>query len=112
MPRGRPVRSEIRQNMVDLLESMNSGYGYDIYKSYIAIFPKVTLRSIYYHLKKGVALGEFTVSKIEKEKGDFSWGSEVEKIYYSLGQNAKPTGNERVKEHFEKKAQSSQNASS
>ncbi len=109
MPRGRPVRSEIRQNMVDLLQHMQSGYGYDIYKSYVAIFPKVTLRSIYYHLKKGVALQEFAVSKIEKEKGDFSWGSEVEKIYYSLGTNAKPTGNERVKEHFEKKKQASQN---
>jgi hypothetical protein len=108
MPRGRPVRSEIRQNMVDLLEHMKSGYGYDIYKAYVAVFPKVTLRSIYYHLKKGVSLTEFSISKIEKEKGDFSWGSEVEKIYYSLGPSAKPTGNERVKEYFEKKRQIAQ----
>jgi hypothetical protein len=89
--------------MVDLLQHMQSGYGYDIYKAYVAVFPKVTLRSIYYHLKKGVALGEFSISKIEKEKGDFSWGSEVEKTYYALGQSAKPTGNERAKEYFEKK---------
>ncbi len=112
MPRGRPVRSEIRQNMVDLLQHMHSGYGYDIYKAYVAIFPKVTLRSIYYHLKKGVSLGEFAISKIEKEKGDFSWGSEVEKTYYALGQNAKPTGNERVKEYFEKKSAASNQTTS
>jgi len=105
MPRGRPVRSEIRQNMVDLLSYRGSGYGYDIYKSYVAVFPKVTLRSIYYHLKKGVALGEFSIAKIEKSKGDYSWGGEAEKIYYALGPNAKPTGNERVKEHFDKKSQ-------
>ncbi len=94
--------------MVDLLQYMKSGYGYDIYKAYVAVFPKVTLRSIYYHLKKGVALQEFAISKIEKEKGDFSWGSEVEKTYYALGPAAKPTSNERAKEHFEKKAQASQ----
>ncbi len=82
---------------------MKQGYGYEIYKAYIVIFPKVTMRSIYYHLKKGTSLGEFKVSKIEKEKGDYSWGPEAEKIYYALGNNAKPTGNEKIKEYFEKK---------
>ena len=82
---------------------MKEGYGYEIYKAYVAIFPKVTMRSIYYHLKKGIALNEFKVSRIEKEKGDYSWGGEAEKIYYSLGQNAKPLGNEKAKEYFEKK---------
>ena len=67
-----------------------------------SFFP-CTRESIYYHLKKGVALGEFKVDRIEKEKGDFSWGSEVEKIYYALGPNAKPAINKRVKEYLKKK---------
>ena len=62
----------------------------------------MTLRSIYYHLKKGVALGEFRIESVQKEKGDYSWGAEVEKIYYALGENAKPTGNERVREYMSK----------
>lgn len=103
MPRGRPVKSEIRQNIVEILFFMKHGYGYDIYKSYIAIFPKVTMRSIYYHLKKGADLGEFKVEKIEKEKGDYSWGAEAEKIYYALGDKAKPIGNDKVRVYFEKK---------
>ena len=101
MKKGRPVKSEIRQSMVEILHFIKKAYGYEIYKVYTVIFPKVTLRSIYYHLKKGVDLGEFTISKIEKEKGDYSWGSEAEKIYYSLGPNAKPAGNERVREYVE-----------
>ena len=97
MPRGRPVKSEIRQNMVEILFHMGKAYGYDIYKVYIKVFPKVTIRSIYYHLKKGVALEEFKVTEVEMEKGEYSWGGEAEKKYYSLGKNAKAKGNERVK---------------
>ena len=100
MKRGRPVKSEIRQNMVDLLFHLKEGYGYNIYKEYSKIFPRVTMRVIYYHLKKGCDLQEFKVHKVEKEQGDFSWGSEAEKIYYSLGPNANPTGSERIKQVF------------
>ena len=107
MKKGRPVKSEIRQNIVEILFFMKEGYGYGIYKAYVAIFPKVTMRSIYYHLKKGISLNEFKVSRIEKEKGDYSWGGEAEKIYYSLGSNAKPLGNEKAKEYFDKKKISS-----
>ena len=103
MPKGRPIKSEIRQNVVEILFFMKQGYGYEIYKAYILIFPKVTMRSIYYHLKKGTALGEFKIERVEKEKGDYSWGGEAEKIYYALGPNAKPLGNEKAKAHFEKK---------
>ena len=103
MARGRPVQSQIRQNIVEILYFMKKGYGYAIYGVYKSVFPAATMRSIYYHLKKGVALGEFKVDKIEKEKGNFSWGSEVEKIYYALGSNAKPVGNERVKKYLDKK---------
>ncbi len=97
MPRGRPIKSDIRQNIVEILFHLGKGYGYDIYKVYIQVFPKVTLRSIYYHLKKGVALGEFKVSKVEMEKGEYSWGGEAEKIYYSLGDKAEAKGSERVR---------------
>ncbi len=103
MPKGRPVKSEIRQNMVEILFYVKEGYGYEIYKAYVSIFPKVTMRSIYYHLKKGLVLNEFRVSKVEKEKGNYSWGGEAEKTYYSLGSDAKPVGNAKVKEHFDKK---------
>ena len=99
--RGRPVKSQIRQNIADILYFMGEGYGYDIYKIYREIFPKCTQKSIYYHLKKGVVLGEFIVKKIEKEKGDFSWGSEVEKIYYAPGPNMKPKMDKKVKEIIE-----------
>jgi len=101
MPRGRPVRSQIRQNIVEILYFTNSGSGYDTYKIYKAVYPKATMRSIYYHLKKGVETKEFKVEKIEKVKGDYSWGPEAEKIYYSLGPNAKPMIDQKVKEYLE-----------
>ena len=103
MKKGRPIKSEIRQNIVEILSHIQKAYGYEIYKVYVSIFPKVTLRSIYYHLKKGLDLGEFRINKVEKEKGEYSWGTEAEKIYYSLGDNAKPSGNDRVKEYVESK---------
>ena len=96
MKRGRPVRSQVRQNMVDLISVTGPAYGYEICRKYRRVFPKVTLRSIYYHLRKGEALGEFKVHKVQVEKGKYSWGSEVEKKYYSLGDNANPSGHERV----------------
>ncbi len=103
MARGRPVKSQIRQNIIEILFFLKEGYGYDIYRQYKEIFPLVSMRVIYYHLKKGADLGEFKVNKIIKENGNFSWGSEAEKIYYSLGAEAQPIGNERVKEAIERK---------
>lgn len=103
MVRGRPVKSQIRKNIIEILYFMKEGYGYDIYKVYIAIFPKVTMRSIYYHLNKGVKTKEFKISQVKTEKGDYSWGKSVEKIYYTLGDDAKPNGLDRVKKYFEKK---------
>ena len=102
MARGRPVKSEIRQNIAELLAFMKEGYGYEIAKIYLKIFPKVSQRVIYYHLRKGVSTGEFKISKIKKEKGDYSWGGEAEKIYYSLGKDATLRHDDRVKNWFEK----------
>lgn len=100
--RGRPVKSQIRQNIVDILHYLSEGYGYDIYKVYIEVFPKCTQKSIYYHLKKGIATEEFIKKRVEREKGDFSWGSEVEKVYYALGPKAMPNDNPAVKAAVEK----------
>jgi hypothetical protein len=100
--RGRPIGSPIRQNIVEILYFMKSGYGYEIYKAYRSIFPKVTMRVIYYHLKKGLSTEEFAIDRIEKEKGDYSWGPEAEKIYYKLGKNARPGMSRKVKEHFDR----------
>ncbi|MBS1266621.1 MAG: hypothetical protein MAG795_00588 [Candidatus Woesearchaeota archaeon] len=101
MKRGRPVHSKIRQNIIEILFFMGRGHGYKIYKHYVAIFPKVTRRSIYYQLKKGKEMGLFTIDKVEKEKGEFSWGSSATKTYYKLGPQAKPVGKERVRKYFE-----------
>ena len=101
--RGRPVHSEIRQNIIDLLYYMKSAYGYEIYKNYVDLFPKVTMRSIYYHLGKGVSLHEIKVDKVKKEKGDYSWGTDAQKTYYALGDKAQPRENIKIKEYFSKK---------
>ena len=103
MVRGRPVKSQIRQNIVEILYFLKESYGYDIYRQYKGIFPLVTMRVIYYHLKKGAELGEFKVNKVIKETGNFSWGNVVEKIYYSLGQEAQAVGDMRVKDLLGKK---------
>jgi len=103
MGRGRPIKSQIRQNLIELLFFLKEGYGYDLYKHYKEIFPAVSMRVIYYHLKKGTDLGEFKINKVIKENGNYSWGSETEKIYYSLGKEAQPIGNERVKDMIDRK---------
>ncbi len=100
--RGRPAISQIRENIVDILFYKGPCYGYEIYTTYIKIFPGVTMRSVYYHLKKGTQLGEFRVAKIRKEKGDYSWGKEAEKTYYELGKNARPKLSRRCARFFEK----------
>jgi hypothetical protein len=99
----RPVSSNIRQNIVEILYYAKEGYGYEIYKHYLALFPKVTQRSIYYHLRKGLQTKEFVVLRVEKEIGEYSWGQVAEKTYYSLGPDAKALGLSRVKDYFRKK---------
>ena len=98
MVRGRPIGSPIRQNIIEILFYLRKGYGYQIAKIYNEIFPQVTQRSVYYHLRKGVQIKEININQIKVEKGDFSWGSVVEKIYYTLGDAAQPKGDNRVKE--------------
>mgnify|MGYP001497723946 CR=1 FL=1 len=101
--RGRPIGSSIRQNLIEILHFKGKAYGYDMYKDYCELFPKVTLRVIYYHLKKGVALGEFELEAVRMEHGDYSWGGEAEKKYYKLSHNASPRIDKKVKAYFDKK---------
>ena len=101
--RGRPIGSNIRQNLVEILYYKKKAYGYDLYKDYCELFPEVTLRVIYYHLKKGIILREFKLEEVKMEKGSYSWGGEAEKKYYKLGENASPKADKKVKLFFEKK---------
>lgn len=100
--RGRPVKSQIRQNIVEILYYLGRGYGYQLAKIYNEIFPQVTQRSIYYHLRKGMQTKEIEIHRIEEEKGQFSWGSVVEKKYYALGDKAEPKGNEKIQEFLKR----------
>lgn len=97
MARGRPIGSSVRQNMIEILYFLSSAHGYHIFKVYKEIYPKITLRAIYYHLKKGLELKEFEIANIQREDGDYSWGTEAEKIYYKLGSRANPKMDQRVK---------------
>lgn len=108
MARGRPTFSEVRQNMVDILQIMRRAYGYELAKVYLEIFPKVTKRLFYYHLRKGVELEEFAIDSVEKEKGEYSWGSVAEKTYYTLGSKAEPRSSQRIMDYFDKKSPSKQ----
>jgi len=101
MKAGRPVGSPVRQNVIEILFLLGSGYGYEVSSIYQQVFPKVTRRLIYYHLKKGVEIGEIKVAKVKKEKGDYTWGSIAEKTYYALGENARPKLNEKVKTYLD-----------
>ncbi len=105
MGKGRPVQSEIRQNIIDILYFAGKLHGYGIYKHYLKLFPRCAQKSVYYHLNKGAALGEFKVEEIKQEKGDYSWGDSAKKIYYKLGKKAKPRINKKIKEYFSKKKQ-------
>jgi hypothetical protein len=102
MALGRPVRSQVRENIIEILYFKTSLCGYDISKIYMDIFPNVTMRNIYYHLKKGVSLKEIEVAEIKRVQGNYSWGPEAEKIYYKLGPNANPKADIRVKRYFDK----------
>ncbi len=103
--KGRPIQSEIRQNIIDILYFAGKAYGYDIYKHYLKLFPRCCQKSIYYHLNKGAVLGEFKVEEIKQEKGSYSWGDSAKKVYYKLGKKAKPRINKKIKEYFSKRKQ-------
>jgi hypothetical protein len=94
---GRKPKSQIRDEMVELLYFLKEAYGYDLYKKYCKVYDKkVSMRSIYYHLNKGVELGIFNLKEIRDVKGDFSWGSGAKQVIFQLGINATPKINKTV----------------
>lgn len=106
MPRGRPPASPVRKNLIEILYHLRGAYGYELFRYYRELFPKTTMRNVYYHLKKGVALGELAIKEIKTEQGNYSWGSQVEKIYYQLGPQATPKIDLRLKRSIERIKQS------
>lgn len=83
--RGRPPSSKVRKEIAAILKEQGFAYGYEIYKMHKINFNPVSLRNIYYNLKKGVKEREFMVFDIKKEPGKYTWGNETEHIYYGLG---------------------------
>lgn len=95
--RGRKPGSVIRQNVVEILAHMKSAYAYQISKVYMRVYPKVEIRSIYYHLRKGLALREFSIDKVKTASSPDGTGQ----IFYTLGPDAKPKGDPKVKRNLE-----------
>ncbi|MBI3036987.1 hypothetical protein HYY73_04540 [Candidatus Woesearchaeota archaeon] len=101
MKRGRPQGSPVRQNVTELLSQFGELHGYDVYKHYAKLFPKVSMRAVYYSLRNGVKKGYFKIAKVERQHGSYSWGPEAQRVYYALGETAKPVGDAKVKKYFE-----------
>jgi hypothetical protein len=99
---GRPIGSKVRQNIVEILYFYKHLHGYDLYKIYKELYKPVTMRLIYYHMKKGLDTGEFRVYKIDKKVGTYSWGGTSENILYELGIKANPMIEPHVKIFWEK----------
>jgi hypothetical protein len=100
--RGRPIGSKVRQNIIEILFFYKRVHGYELHKIYTELFPPVTMRLIYYHLKKGLSTKEFKLYKIEHKEGQYSWGADTENIIYELGPDAKPMIEPRIKLYWEK----------
>ncbi len=101
MKRGRPPGSPVRQNVTELLAQFGELHGYEIYKHYTKLFPSASMRAIYYSLRNGVKKEYFKIARVEKKAGKYSWGPEAQRVYYSLGSAAKPTGDANVKKYFD-----------
>lgn len=101
MKRGRPSGSPVRQNVIELLSMFGELHGYDVCRHYLKLFPIVTKRAIYYALQKGAKKGFFKVARVEKHASAYSWGPEAQRVYYELGELAKPVGDARVRKYFE-----------
>jgi len=87
--RGRPRKSLIRERMQTIVDALGVTYGYEIYKVYQDAYTSVDLRSMYYHLRKGLVLEEFEEVGVQEVKGEFTWGDTSIRKYYILGPAAK-----------------------
>ncbi|PIY60010.1 hypothetical protein COY95_04035 [Candidatus Woesearchaeota archaeon CG_4_10_14_0_8_um_filter_47_5] len=101
--RGRPPESLVRQRIIDILFAHGPLHGYALSAIYDDIFPPASRRLIYYHLKKGVELGEIELKEIATQSGDYSWGKAAERVYYTMGKSAHPRILKRVKNYKKQK---------
>jgi hypothetical protein len=99
MKRGRPIKSVVRDRLIELLFVSGSITAYDAYKHYISIFGKTSQRNIYYQLQKGKDMNIFEVEE-KDEKGNYSWGDSARKMYYKLSKSAEPKINEIIVDYF------------
>jgi DNA-binding PadR family transcriptional regulator len=97
---GRPQISKIRERLCEILSCIDKASGYDLHKIYVEVYGKVTIRSIYYNLHTGVLIGYFNIESIKQEQGEFSWGTEVEKKYYSIHPKGRKTMKTELKERI------------
>lgn len=74
--------------MLAIINYYGEVYGYEIYKKYKEVFGAVSLRLIYYHLDKGVKENIIIKKKTEMVNGEYSWGQNSERIYYSTNDAA------------------------
>ncbi len=98
----RPRQSIVRDRLVEIVYFLGKDYAYNIANIYNSIFPKKTQRLIYYHLNFGTKMGLFKVEEDKEYKGSYSWGNSVRRVYYSLGESAKPKADKKIKEAIEK----------
>ena len=77
------VKNSVRSRIVEILKE-GTAYGYQIFKKYRARYGEISLRLIYYHLKKGEKDGLFEMTEFEEATGDFSWGGTTKHKYYKL----------------------------
>lgn len=98
---GRPAKSIVRDRLAEMLFIVGKITAYDAHKHYVQIFSGITQRNVYYQLRRGVDLGEFEISDVIDEKGEYSWGSTSRKVYFGLSKNASPQFNKQIKDYFD-----------
>ncbi|MBS3064184.1 MAG: hypothetical protein J4472_00015 [DPANN group archaeon] len=100
--RGRVVGSVIRDNIIELLYCMEKSHAYELAKTYKKVFGPISIRSVYYNLKKGLEIGVFEVKEIQKVEGNFSWGTTAQRICYGLTNKAAPKADPKLKDILNK----------
>lgn len=88
--------------MQQIVDTLCASYGYEIYRVYNEFFEPISLRSMYYHLKRGVQLDEFKEVAVKETKGSYTWGDISIRKYYILGTAAQHHTNEDLEELIER----------
>lgn len=97
--KGRPTGSTVRDRVINILYQYDHLHGYKLHEIYENVYEEVSRRLIYYHLDKGVELGEIQLHSVEEQRGEYSWGDKVQRKRYELGPNAEPTFDKAIKNY-------------